>query len=156
MLEPVQGSRGFALYEKNEAEFNERRSRVMFELAEAIRRAWPVFREAARMKRTVSYTELAGRAGPPLHRRHIHRQLLQPLSARCRELGFPDLAALVVRKDTGLPGAGFFGAVPVADPEGSWAEALAECFAYPWPARPDPRLFDQSVSPDRNKPVDVT
>jgi hypothetical protein len=116
--------------------------RAVFEFAEAVRRAWPLLREAARMRRTISYTELAGRAGAPLHRRHVHRQLLQPLAARCRQLGLPDPAAMVVRKDTGLPGAGFFGPIPPADPEGAWAEALAECFAYPWPTRPDPRLLE--------------
>jgi hypothetical protein len=114
----------------------------MFDLADAVRRAWPVFREAARMRRTVSYSELAERAGPPLHRRHLHRQLLRPLGARCRRLGLPDFAALVVRKDTGLPGAGFFGPVPPADFEGAWAEALADCYAYSWPAQPDPRLLE--------------
>jgi hypothetical protein len=118
----------------------------MIELAESIRRAWPVFREAARMRRTLSYSELAGRAGPPLNGRHIHRQLLKPLSARCRQIGLPDLAALVVRKDTGVPGGGWFDPSRPDDPLGAWAEALAECFAYQWPTRPDPRLLDPPPS----------
>jgi hypothetical protein len=114
----------------------------MVELAELIRRAWPIFREAARMGRTITYSELAARVGPPLTRRQVHRQLLTPLSARCRLLGLPDLAALVVRKDTGLPGAGWFDPHSGSlDPEGDWADALAACLAYPWPARPDPRLL---------------
>ena len=51
--------------------------------------------------------------------------------------GLPDLAALVVRKDTGMPGGGWFD--PTAGRPGrAWAEALAACFAHPWPARPDP------------------
>ena len=32
---------------------------------ELVQRAWPVFREAARMRRTISYSELAGL--PPVH-----------------------------------------------------------------------------------------
>jgi hypothetical protein len=119
----------------------------MLDLADAVRRSWPVFREAARAKRTLSYTELAGRVGPPLNRRQVHRQLLTPLAMRCRELGLPNLAALVVRKDTGLPGAGFFDHKPGADPQSIWAEELAECFAYAWPARPDSRLLDGFQSP---------
>src|SRR3954462_4802573 len=113
----------------------------MFDLDAAIVKAWPVLREALRMRRTVTYTELAGRAGPPLTRRHVHRQLLTPLSERCRRAGLPDLSALVVRKDTGKPGAGWHDPCREADPDRAWAEALAECLAYPWPARPDPRLL---------------
>ena len=113
----------------------------MFDYDEAVRRAWPVFREAARMGRTITYSELASQAGPPLNRRHVHRQLLTPLAARCRRAGLPDLSAMVVRKDTGLPGAGWFEPTTSADPEGDWAEALSECLAYHWPTQPDPRLF---------------
>ncbi len=93
------------------------------------------------MRRTVSYTELAGRAGPPLHRRHLHRQLLIPLSERCRRAGLPDLCALVVRKDSGMPGAGWHGPSPSADPEGDWALAVEACFAYPWREEVDARLL---------------
>lgn len=114
----------------------------MFDLADVIRRAWPLFREAVRMGRTITYTELAGRVGPPLNRRQVHRQLLIPLSERCRIAGLPDLSALIVRKDTGRPGVGWHGTDPGADPDRAWAEALAECLRYPWPVRPDPRLLD--------------
>jgi hypothetical protein len=117
------------------------------DLSELIRRAWPVFREAVRMGRTITYTELAGRVGPPLNRRMVHRQLLIPLSVRCRRAGLPDLAALVVRKDTGKPGIGWHGDSPSVDPDRAWAEALAECLAYPWPTRPDPRLLVEPGAP---------
>lgn len=113
----------------------------MLDYADAIRRAWPVLFEAIRQRRTVTYSELAGRVGPPLNRRHLHRQLLIPLAARCRAAGLPDLCALVVRKDTGLPGAGWYDPMMAADPEGHWADALATCFAHPWKAHPDPRLL---------------
>ncbi len=119
----------------------------MTPLDELIRRAWPVFREAARQGRTLTYTELAGRVGPPLNRRQVHRQLLVPLSLRCRAAGLPDLAALVVRQDTGRPGIGWDGPHPDADPDRAWAEALAACLAHPWPPRPDPRLFERDRPP---------
>lgn len=117
----------------------------MVELADLIRRAWPVFREAARMGRTITYTELAGRVGPPLTRRQVHRQLLAPLADRCRAAGLPDLSAMVVRRDTGMPGGGWHGPKPAADPDRAWADALAACLAYPWPARPDARLLGPTV-----------
>jgi hypothetical protein len=118
----------------------------MFDLTAAIRRTWPLFVEATRAGRTITYTELAGRAGPPLTRRQVHRQLLTPLAARCRHAGLPDLSALVVRKDTGMPGAGWHTPNRAADPDRAWAEALARCFAYSWPAQPDPRLLEPAAA----------
>jgi len=118
----------------------------MFDLNDVIRRAWPLFREAVRMGRTITYTELAGRVGPPLNRRQVHRQLLIPLSERCRRAGLPDLAALVVRKDTGMPGAGWHGPYPSADPDRAWAEAVAACLAYRWPTKPVPELFRDAAN----------
>jgi hypothetical protein len=117
----------------------------MLDLARAIHRTWPLFLEATRAGRTITYSDLAGRAGPPLTRRQIHRQLLAPLSARCRRAGLPDLSALVVRKDTGMPGAGWHGPKPAADPDAEWAGALALCFAYHWPPKPDPRLLEPNA-----------
>ncbi|WP_169980026.1 hypothetical protein [Tautonia rosea] len=105
----------------------------MTDLDTLIRRSWPILREAVQMGRTVTYTELAGRAGPPLNRRHLHRQLLIPLSERCRRSGLPDLAALVVRKDTGMPGGGWHVPYPSADPDRAWAEALERCLHFDWP-----------------------
>src|SRR3954447_1102874 len=105
---------------------------------ELVRRARPVFREAARMRRTISYSELAGRAGPPLHAPHLHRQLLNALSARRRRCALPDLSPLVVRKDSGLPGAGWYGPCMGDDPDRRWAEAVEACFHFPWPVQPHP------------------
>jgi hypothetical protein len=120
----------------------------MDRLDDTIRRAWPILREAIRMRRTVTYTELAGRAGPPLNRRNLHRQLLIPLSERCRHAGLPDLSALVVRKGTGLPGGGWWaGRSPSADETANWAGALAACFDHRWPATPDRRLLDTKRTP---------
>ncbi len=106
-----------------------------------LRRAWPIFLEATRMRRTLTYTELAGRVGPPLTARAVHRQLLNPLAARCRRWDLPDLCALVVRKGSGLPGSGWFDPVDDGDPTQVWADAVARCFDHRWPASPDPRLL---------------
>ncbi|WP_435010059.1 hypothetical protein P12x_001279 [Tundrisphaera lichenicola] len=113
---------------------------MMTTYAEILRRAWPVFLEATRMRRTISYSELAGRIGPPCTARAIHRQLLNPLSARCRLWDLPDLPALVVRKGSGTPGAGWFDPAASGDPIERWAEAVALCYQYRWPKLPDPRL----------------
>ena len=109
-----------------------------------VRRAWPILIEAARMRRTLPYSELAGRAGPPLTARAIHRQLLTPLSARCRRAGLPDLAALVVRKASGMPGAGWFDPAQPGDPVEAWADAVAACYAHPWTDRPSPGVLEDS------------
>lgn len=114
----------------------------MLDYPDAVRRAWPILLEAIRMRRTVSYSELAGRAGPPLHHRHLHRQLLNPLSARCRRAGLPDLSALVVRRDSGLPGGGWFDPKSACEPLADWAEALEACYAHAWTSRLDPRLSE--------------
>ena len=116
---------------------------------ENLLKAWPVLWEAIRQVRTVSYTELAGRAGRPLHHRHIHRQLLREMSLRCRRCGLPDLAALVVRKDTGRPGNGWYDLNPGGerlpdDPEESWVEALTHCLNYPWKPRDVDKLTAHS------------
>ena len=109
--------------------------------AEILRRAWPILHEAIRMRRTLSYTELAGRVGPPLTARAIHRQLLRPLSVRCERWGLPDLPALVVRKSSGMPGGGWFDPPEAGDPTARWLTAVARCHDYPWDATLDERLL---------------
>jgi hypothetical protein len=114
----------------------------MIPLDDAIHRAWPILMEAVRMRRTVSYSELASRAGPPLRARSIHRQLLNGLAARCRLAGLPNLAALVVRKDTGTPGIGWHDPTGIdgRDPSTRWAEAVLACYDHRWPRGPDALL----------------
>lgn len=123
---------------------------------ELIRRAWPIFRNAARTGTTLTYTELATGVGPPLHRRQMHRQLLDTLSERCEAAGLPNLCAMVVRKDTGEPGGGWL----LPDPRESfdrarWAEDLAACWNHPWPPKPDPRLLTAptSTTPKRGSKI---
>jgi hypothetical protein len=133
----------------------------MAEVDLLIRRSWPVFREALRTGRTITYTELAERVGRPLNRRHLHRQLLTPLSLRCRAAQLPDLSALVVRKDTGRPGGGWgnadansSGGRKMAAPDSAWIDALRDCLAFAWPdqvppvllCEPDTDLSDRSAS----------
>ena len=98
------------------------------------------------MRRTVSYSELAGRAGPPLSARAIHRQLLKPLSARCRANGLPDLASLVVRKETGIPGGGWFDpkSQDHREPLTLWTDAVLACFNHRWPKTPDKHLITEA------------
>lgn len=110
-----------------------------------MRQAWPVLWEAICQGRTVTYTELAGRGGRPLHRRMLARQLLREMSLRCRQAGMPDLAALVVRSDTGKPGSGWWDLNPGRvrgpdDPEESWEEAIVACLNHPWVATDVDRL----------------
>ncbi len=123
-----------------------------FRLDRMVCQAWPIFLEAIRMRRTLTYTELAGRAGPPLNRRNLHRQLLIPLSQLCCQAGLPDLSALVVRKDTGLPGGGWWvGHGPAEDLAGAWAIALEECYIHAWPRAVPPALL-AGASPEGTHP----
>lgn len=126
----------------------------MVPLDEAIRLAWPALMEAVRARRTVSYSELAGRAGPPLRARSIHKQLLNGLSARCRAAGLPDLAALVVRKDTGMPGIGWHdpSGLDGRDPAARWAEAVLACYEHRWPSRPGALLEPPRTRTGRRRP----
>ncbi len=115
----------------------------MIAFSDALNSAWPVLMEAIRMRRTVTYSELAGRAGPPLTARAIHRQFLNPLSVRCRAAHLPDLTALVVRKSSGLPGGGWFDPKDLTNKSATtaWAEAVLECYSFAWPKRPHPGLL---------------
>lgn len=118
-----------------------------------MRQAWPVLWEAIRQGRTVTYTELAGRGGRPLHHRQLARQLLREMSLRCRKAGLPDLAALVVRRDTGKPGSGWWDLNPgrirgPEDPEESWEEAFVACVNYPWKSTD----VDSLTSVPKNRP----
>lgn len=122
-----------------------------FHLNDAIRKAWPALTEAARMGRTITYSDLADAVGPPLTRRQVHRQLLVPLSDRCRRAGLPNLTALVVRKDTGKPGGGWIDPDHPSDADqAAWVDALADCFRHRWDLRPDPQLLEEPVGSARD------
>ncbi len=62
-------------------------------------------------RRTITYSELAQRAGLPLHPYILSRHLpglLNVISMAEHEEGWPLLGVLVLRKADGLPGVGFF------------------------------------------------
>ncbi len=113
----------------------------MTRFADILRRSWPVFLEAVRQRRTISYSELAGRIGPPCTARALHKQFLNPLSVRCKKWNLPDLPALVVRKGSGIPGSGWFDPNVPGDPIEAWAEAIRRCYDHPWTSKPDSRLL---------------
>jgi hypothetical protein len=113
----------------------------MMPYSQRLRRAWPILIQVARERRTISYSELAGLAGPPFTPRAVHRQLLNPLAASCRRFGLPDLASLVVRKGAGIPGGGWFDAADPGDPLEVWARAVRRCHAHAWTDGPHPLLL---------------
>ena len=64
---------------------------------------WPVLVEVASEKETITYTELVRRAGLRVGPRFL-RPYLDRLQEFCLARGYPNLSAIVVRKDTGKPG----------------------------------------------------
>ena len=97
-------------------------------ISELVRRAWPVFREAARMRRTISYSELAGRAGRS--RPTPASPVAQRPVGRCRRAH-----ARPVRpsRPQGQRAArrGWYGLAERGDSDRRWAEAVEACFAPP-------------------------
>lgn len=91
----------------------------------------------ARQRATITYADLAATITTAhLHHRapHFHR-LLREMDADETRAGRPSLAALVVRKDSGIPGAGFFADLPVsdgqsADLEAYWRAEFEQVCAY--------------------------
>jgi hypothetical protein len=81
--------------------------------------------------------------GPPFRARAIHRQLLNALAVRCESAGRPNLAALVVRKETGQPGIGWHDPTgrDGRDPATRWAEAVLACYEHRWPVDPAPHVL---------------
>ena len=69
-----------------------------------LERSWVVLVDTARAGKTISYGELALAVGLPHLQRSIHRSVVAPLCSRvCQPNGYPDIASLVVRKDSGRP-----------------------------------------------------
>ena len=99
-----------------------------------LERAWVVLMETARARETISYSELALSVGLPGRHRTIHRIVVTPICALvCHRNGYPDLASLVVRKDTGVPGEGWWtstGGNLILD---LWRDELNAVFEFDWP-----------------------
>jgi hypothetical protein len=98
---------------------------------------WPLLVFAARNRQTLTYEivgQLTGMAKPGLGR------VLEPIQSYCLLKGFPALSALVVNKETGLPGIGFIAAEDVP-------RELIRIFEWPWlsHACPGPDALAEAV-----------
>lgn len=73
----------------------------------------------ARIGSTISYSELAAviQTAHLHHRAPYFYKLIADLDADETAAGRPSLAALVVRKDSGIPGGGFYADAPVIEGE---------------------------------------
>ena len=101
---------------------------------ELLERAWEVLVDTARTKKTITYSELARAMGMPWRQRTIHRIVLSPIcSSVCRPNEFPDMASLVVRKDTGEPGNGWWETTGGHKVAQIWRDELALTHAFDWP-----------------------
>ena len=98
-----------------------------------LERAWVVLVDTARAGKTISYGELALAVGLPHLQRSIHRRVVAPLcSGVCQPNGYPDIASLVVRKDSGRPGDGWWSEAGGINME-MWRDELARVHAFQWP-----------------------
>ena len=100
-----------------------------------LHRAWAVLVETAQARGTITYGELARRIMLPGDVRGMGPMLLHPLYVHfCDPNGFPDILSLVVRKDTGEPGDGWWGATGGHRVAQMWLDELALVHAFDWPA----------------------
>lgn len=89
---------------------------------------WPLLAFAARNRQTLTYeivAQLTGMATPGLGK------VLEPIQSYCLLNRLPPLSALVVNKETGLPGVGFIAVEDVP-------RELIRIFEHNWVARPCP------------------
>lgn len=87
----------------------------------------------ARQRATITYSSLAAsmQTVHMHHRAPYFHKLLRDMDADEVHDGRPSLAALVVRKDTGIPGSGFFTEAPVnSDPVAYWQREFDIICAY--------------------------
>ena len=107
--------------------------------------AWAVLVETARARDTITYGELARRIMLPGDVRGMGPMLLHPLYVHfCAPNGFPDILSLVVRKDTGRPGIGFYGANAGVEDIALWRAELRETHDFDWPL--DPPISDAALT----------
>ena len=105
-------------------------------------RAWAVLVESARARRTITYGELANRIMLPGDVRSIGPMVLHPVYVHfCAPNGFPDILSLVVRKDTGRPGIGYYSGGGGTEDVARWRSELEETYAFQWPAEPPGALW---------------
>ncbi|MBN2464661.1 hypothetical protein JXD38_03425 [candidate division WOR-3 bacterium] len=99
---------------------------------------WSVLIWAASNRQLLTYKTLGKLVGVPAHGlAHI----LDHVALYCRHKDFPSLTAIVIRKDAGKPGSGFWAAKP-----GQIAKAIVEVHEYDWIGRakaPTPELLER-------------
>lgn len=93
----------------------------------------------AQQRRTICYSDLAALISTASlhHRAPVFHRLLDEMSREDAAEGMPSLATLVVRKDSGIPGQGYFvisarEGDTVSDPEAYWQaqfDALCDYWA---------------------------
>jgi len=91
----------------------------------------------ARLRVTVCYSDLAAMltTASMHHRAPAFHRLLDEMCREDEAQGHAPLAALVVRKDSGIPGAGFFTiaaseGAEVSDPHAYWRQAFEQACDY--------------------------
>ncbi len=101
---------------------------------ELLERAWAVLIDTARAGKTITYGELATVVGLRGRQRTIHSLVLTPIcSAVCRSKDYPDIASLVVRKDTGKPGGGWWASMGGYRNIQIWHDELESAHSFAWP-----------------------
>lgn len=95
--------------------------------------AWPILCTRAKSHSDITYGELASLLG--IHHRAV-RYVLGPIQEYCMEEGLPPLTALVLNKNTGMPGTGF-----IAREVDEIPHAFEEIYAQDWDSLPNPFGF---------------
>jgi hypothetical protein len=106
-------------------------------VAERAWQVWPLLAFAARNRQTVTYEivgQLTGMAVPGV------AKVLEPIQSYCLINRLPALSALVVNKETGLPGTGFIAVQDVP-------REFIRIFSHNWQAVscPSPQAFAAAV-----------
>jgi len=100
--------------------------------------AWSALELAAANRQTLTYSMLSQLVGVPA-RGLAH--ILDHVALYCRDRGYPSLTAIVMRKDVGQPGLGFW-----AVPSHKLARELMRVFEFDWLAKaaaPTPELLEE-------------
>lgn len=106
---------------------------------------WSVLALAARNRQVLTYDILSELVGVP---RQGLGQLIEPIQSYCLLRNLPPLTILVVRQDTGLPGAGFTAA-------GEIPATQVRVFKHDWrrQACPTTEEFEEAVRLHRSRSV---
>lgn len=110
------------------------------------RSAWPLLVEAARRKELLTYTDLAREVNRLFGANYLPLRIgefaLDRIAKWCLRNHVPDLTALAVSKETGLPGKDFFTlnridkTASVGSQRYQWAQIRDRVYAYPYPLEP--------------------